>query len=472
MAASSPQSRGKWWALAAAGTGSFTTTLDGNIVKIALPTFTRVFDISPNAAVWVALVNYLTLAGLMLTFAMIADRVGRKKVYILGFAVLTVGLALSPLAQTMPQLLAFRVLQSLGAAMISSIGVAILTVAFPPEERGKALGIMSITTGLGITLGPLAGGFLIDLFGWQAIFLARVPLAIAGLALSWMGIRTAPPPSIRRGLDISGSALFLLAVIALVLGINQGQPRGWTSPPILSLFSLAAILFAVLYFTERRKLHPVADFALFKNRVFAGALITLFFRNLSQMLVLVITPFYLVQARLFSSSLSGVFLMLVPLGLLSFGPLCGWLSDKLSPRRISSAGVFVMFLGFVLLTRLDLNSSTWLIALGLIVCGVGLGIFEAPNIGMIMGAHPREKMNAASAMSSTVRQLSHATGVAMAGAIFTSRQLFHGSILAGQALDPGMLKRLSVVGGFRDAMLLTAALGLVAVFTSFIGGKR
>ncbi|MBM2831318.1 MAG: transporter [Dehalococcoidia bacterium] len=198
MVAGSPQGRGKWWALAAAGIGSFTTTLDGNIVKIALPTFSRVFDISPNSAVWIALVNYLTLAGLMLTFAMVADRVGRKKVYILGFAVLTVGLAFSPLAQNMLQLLAFRVLQSLGAAMISSIGVAILTSAFLPEERGKALGIMSVTTGLGITLGPLAGGFLIDLFGWQAILVARVPLAIAGLALSWMGIKTAPLPSRRR----------------------------------------------------------------------------------------------------------------------------------------------------------------------------------------------------------------------------------------------------------------------------------
>jgi EmrB/QacA subfamily drug resistance transporter len=471
MTTESPVSRAKWWALAAAGMGSFSGTLDGNVVKIALPAFTQVFNVNPNTVVWLVLVNYMTVAGLMLTIATVADRVGRKKVFTAGFAVLAVALSLAPLAQNISQLIAFRALQGVGSAMISAVAVAIVISAFSPAERGKALGVLSITVGSGITLGPLFGGFLVDTLGWPSIFYARIPLAVAGLVLCWVGLKDETASSPNQTLDIPGALLLLVFVILLVLGINQGQARGWSSTMVLGMLLLAGTVFVVLYISERSKAHPAVDFSLLKDRLFAGALFTMFFRNLSQMIVLVGAPFYLVQARLFSSSKAGVFVMLLPLGLLTFGPLMGWLSDRLSPHRLSSTGVAVMFAGFLLLSRLDMDSSNGEIALALIIVGVGLGIFEAPNIGMMMGVHSRDKMNAASAMISTLRQLSHAMGVAIGGAILTSRQLFHSSILAGQITDPALAHRLSVAGAFRDAMLVTAALGLTAVLTSFIRGK-
>jgi EmrB/QacA subfamily drug resistance transporter len=467
----SPQIQNKWFALAAAGMATFTNTLDGNIVKIALPTFTQVFDVSPNVVVWVALVNYLTLAGLMLTFAMVADVVGRKKLFTMGFAIITAGLALCPMAQNIGQLIAFRAIQSVGGAMIGSVWVAILIAAFPPEERGKALGITSITVGLGITTGPVLGGFLIDLLGWQALFYARIPLGIAGLVVSWAWLRDETRPSTNRRLDISGSILLFTAIVLLMLGINQGQPQGWSSPLVLGLLLLAGILFGTLYLFERRRVFPAVDFTLLKNRLFLGSLLTLFFRNLAQMVVLIVTPFYLIQARLFSSSLSGIFLMLVPLGLLTFGPLCGWLSDKVSRRLLSTAGVGVMFFGMLMLSRLDMDSYITGIVLPLVLVGVGLGIFEAPNMGIMMGAHSKDKLNAASAMIATMRQISHATGVAVGGAVFVSRQLFHSSQLAVQALEPAMQHRLSVARGFHDAMLVTAAIGLMAVLASLVREK-
>lgn len=464
-------SRAKWLALAASCMGTFTTTLDGNIVQIALPTFTKVFSASPTAVVWVSLVNYLILAGLQMTFAMVADIIGRRKVFILGFAFFTIGLALGAVAQGIGQLVFYRALQGVGMAMISAVGVAILIAAFPPSERGKALGIMSIVTGAGITIGPVLGGFLIDHLGWPSIFYIRVPLALAGLVLSWVAISKSTEKS-RRAFDIRGALLLLGFMSFLVIGINQGPRLGWSSPLLLSLFAASAMLLLFLIVVEARSAHAAVDLRLFGNRRFSSALITLFFRNMSQMVVFIVMPFYLIQARGFSPSVSGVYVMLIPLGLLALGPVFGSLSDRVSRPALSTAGVAVMTSGFALLTLLDMNSSSVQIAAGPILVGAGLGIFEAPNIGLMMDTAPKDKMNAASALISTVRQLSHATGVAVAGTIFVARQLLHQSVLAGQGLEPGMLQRLSISSAFRDAMVVTAFIGVLAVVSSLVHGKR
>lgn len=465
------QAQGKWLALAASGMGSFVSTLDGNVVKISLPTLTQVFGTSPTVVVWVSLINYLTLAGLMMTFAMLADIIGRRKIFIAGFAILTAGLALGGLAQDIGQLIAYRGLQAIGGAMISSVGVAILTAAFPPAERGKALGILSITVGAGITAGPVLGGFLMDTLGWRSIFYTRIPLGIAGLVLSWAALKSSPEKS-RRGLDIPGALLLLGFVCFLVIGINQGPRLGWSHPLILGSFLAATTLFVSLLRVEKRSIHPAIDLHLFDNRGFSAGLVTLFLRNLSQMLVLVLMPFYLIQALAFSSSLSGLIIMLVPLGLLVMGPLSGWLSDRMSPLFLTTVGVAIMTFGFVLLTLLDIDSTAAQIIPGLVLVGVGLGVFEAPNIGVLMGMVSRERMNAASALMSTARQLSHATGVAIAGAIFVARQLFHHTALASQGLEPAMLQRLSTSNAFHDAMVVTTLLGFLGILTSLIHSKK
>lgn len=260
----------KWWALLAVAMGTFINILDTTSITIALPTLGEAFGVSPEIVVWVYLVVTLTGAALLLTLGRLGDTIGRKRLFTLGCAIFTIGLGLCGLSQNIGQLLFFRVVQAVGGAMLLAVSAAIVTEAFPGRERGKALGIMTAATQLGLIVGPSWGGFLIDNFGWRAIFLFGLPLGAGATTLSWAVLRDRGASIPGRGFDVRGAVVLGFALISLPLTLTWGPRAGWGSLTVLGLggvFFIATLLFIAI---ERVTPHPIVDLSLFKNRLFTA----------------------------------------------------------------------------------------------------------------------------------------------------------------------------------------------------------
>lgn len=435
----------KWIALIIASIGSFVTALDASIIPIALPKLGEVFHAGPATVLWVFLIYLLIGTGLMLTIGRAGDILGRKRVYTTGFILFTLGLGLCALAQNITQLILFRLIESVGAAMIVALGIAIVTASFPPRERGKALGILGAVVGAGLMSGPILGGFLIDTLGWPSIFYVRLPIAVVGLALAWTMLREQPATNPSSRFDFWGSATLFGFLGCLLLAINQGQMRGWTSFFVLALGTTAVALLFLFLAVERRTAQPVVDLGLFRQRLFAAATSSHLLFYMATVAVVFLMPFYLIQSAGYSSSMAGVLLITIPLLTVIVAPLSGRLYDRLGSFLLCFAGLGLTGLGLFLLSGLNSASTTGDVVLRLAVTGLGMGLFVAPNTSAIMGAVAQQRLGTASAMIATVRQIGMATGLAIAGTIFVVTDfrdaLWVALVICGLGLLVSLLRR-------------------------------
>jgi EmrB/QacA subfamily drug resistance transporter len=261
----------KWAVLAAVGVGTFMSALDGSIVNTLLPTLGAALAADVDEIQWVVTVYLLLVSGLLLIVGRLGDLRGHKDVYLLGFAGFAASSALCGLASTVPALVAFRAVQALSAAMLFANAPALLTAAFPPAERGRALGLQATMIYLGLSVGPPLGGLLATHLGWRAIFLVNVPVGFFGTWLTARNIardrRAGAPPRF----DVAGAALFFVGLLSLLLALNQGHAWGWGSPAVLGLLGAAAALLAAFVALERRRPQPMLDLGLFASPVFSGA---------------------------------------------------------------------------------------------------------------------------------------------------------------------------------------------------------
>lgn len=447
-------------------------TLDVSIVNISFPRLTKVFETEPSVVLWVTVVYLLVSTGLMLIVGRMGDVFGRKKVYILGFALFTIGLVLCSLSQSILQLILSRIVQGVGSAMIMALSIAIVTAAFPDQERGKALGILGAVLSAGILTGPVLGGFLLDIFDWRSIFYTRVPVGIIGLVVAWILLREQRDSNISSKFDLWGAATLFGSLSCLLLFFNLGGRLGFTSPLVLILVSSTVILLVLFVMQERRTEQPMVDLNLFKNILFAGGNISLGIMALALSAQIFLMPFYLIDGVGYSALETGLLLTTASLITLVIAPLSGWLSDKVGSRLLCTVGMALICLSLFLFSGLSAESSSADILLRLVVFGIGLGVFISPNSSSIMGAVPRDRLGTASALMNTVRQIGMSSGMAIAGAIFTSRQFFHAAQLAHDNLEPLMLYKLSLVGGFQDTLLIAAIVCSIGIFTSLARGKE
>lgn len=447
-------------------------TLDASIVNISFPRLTKVLETELSVVLWVTVVYLLVSTGLMLILGRIGDIFGRKKVYILGFILFTVGLILCSLSQSILQLILSRVVQGVGAAMTMALGTAIVTAAFPDQERGRALGILGAVLSAGILTGPVLGGFLLDTLDWRSIFYTRVPVGIIGLAMAWILLKEQRASNISLKLDLWGAATLFGSLSCLLLFFNLGGRWGFLSPPVLILAGSTVILLALFIVQERRTEPPVVDLNLFKNRLFAGGNISLGVMALTLSAQILLMPFYLIDGVGYSALETGLFLAAASVITLVLAPLSGWLSDKVGSRLLCTVGMTLLCLALFLFSGLGTESSGADILLRLVVFGIGLGMFISPNSSSIMGAVPKDRLGTASALMNTVRQIGMSSGTAIAGAIFTSRQFFHAAQLTRDNLSPLMLHKLSLVGGYQDTLLIAAIVCAIGIFTSLVRGKE
>jgi EmrB/QacA subfamily drug resistance transporter len=445
----------KWYVMAAVAMGVFLATIDGSIVNVALPTLVREFNTEFPVVQWVVLGYLLTVTTLMLSVGRLGDMIGKKRPYAAGFVIFTLGSVLCGLAPSVYWLIAFRVLQGIGSAMMMALGMAIVTEAFPPSERGKALGFTGTMVSVGIVLGPVLGGLIIGAFSWRWIFFVNLPIGILG---TWMVVRFVPAlrPAGGQRFDLLGAAVLFFGLGSLLLALTLGQGRGFTDPAVLALFA-SFVVFLVLFITiERRIKDPMIDLSLFRNSLFNINLITGFCIFVSMAGTIILMPFYLENVLGYDPQAVGFLLAIVPISLGITAPLSGALSDRVGTRPITVAGLVIILVGFLALTTLSADTTALGYVLRFLPIGIGIGIFQSPNNSAVMGAVPRSRLGIASGLLSVTRTLGQSTGIAVLGAIWASRVLAR----AGRDLDGGATAAgaSAQVAGLNDTFTVTVVL--------------
>lgn len=451
----------KWRTLIAVGFGTFMSTMDFSIVNVALPTFASVFDRSPDMVVWATLGSSLVVTGLTLTAGRAGDLYGRKRVYLIGWAILTLGLTLASFAQSLEQVIAFRLLQAVGVSLAIANSNAIVTDAFPDHERGRALGMVTSIVGAGLMSGPILGGLILEVLDWRALFYARIPIGVLAIVMGVVEIREVKRERVaERRLDLPGAALLFLGLSSLLVAVNRGQAWGWTSPVILGLAVVGFLGLASFLLVESKVASPILSLALFRVRSFASSIASLTLNFLGQSAVIFLMPFYLIEVRGFSTAETGLMISMVPLMMLVFAPLSGWVADRTGWAHQATIGIALVSVGLFALATLEADTPVPLVLARLALIGVGSVIFGPPNTSMVMGSVPRPMLGTASASVATSRNVGNAVGLAVGSAVLI--------IVAGGAagVSVNTLPAEDLLRGIRAAFLAAGALSTLAIGAS------
>jgi EmrB/QacA subfamily drug resistance transporter len=452
----------KWSVLIAVGVGTFMTALDNSVANTVLPIIRRSFSSEVETVEWVVTIYLLGISGLLLTFGRLGDLRGHRSVYLLGFGVFVASSAMCGLAPSVAVLVVFRAVQAIGAAMLMANSPAILTKHFPSSQRGRALGILATMTYLGLCVGPSLGGWLTGQFGWRAVFYINIPVGLAALLLSRRYITADAPRGngAAERFDVFGAATFMAGLVAMLLALNQGHAWGWTSPVILALLGMAIALLALFLVTEHRVASPMLDLGLFRARAFSAASASAFFNYLCTYSVTFLLPFYLIQARGLGPAQAGAILTAQPLVMALAAPLSGTLSDRLGTRLLATPGMAIMAIGLWVLSRLGTASPLWHVTAGLVVVGLGTGMFISPNNSALLGAAPLDRRGIASGVLATARSVGMVAGIGLAGAILTTAEARTTVAVAG------------TVTGVQYGFLVASGFAIVGAVTSAVRGER
>jgi EmrB/QacA subfamily drug resistance transporter len=440
----------KWWVLIAIGTGSFMSALDGSVVNIILPIVRDAFKSDVANIEWVVTVYLLVLSGLLLTFGRLGDLRGHKSVYIWGFSIFVIGSALCGAAWSSTVLVIFRGLQAIGGAMLASNSPAIVTGNFPAEQRGRAFGLVSTMTYLGLTVGPSLGGWLTQTLGWRSVFYINVPVGTLALILSLVFIPKDSPVDGGQRFDLPGAVTFLAGLTALMLGLNKGAELGWGSPTVLGLLGGALLLLVLFILVERRSPAPMLDLSLFRIPLFSTSTACAVLNYICIYSLTFLMPFYLIQGRGLNPAEAGLLLTAQPIIMAIAAPISGAFSDRLGSRLPGMLGMGALAGGLLLLSGIGPVTGLWLVALGLAIAGFGTGTFISPNTSALMGAAPRSRQGIASGVQAAARNFGMVLGIGLAGAIFTT----HLGANTAEALFKGVDTGFLVAAG-------VAALGVV-----------
>jgi EmrB/QacA subfamily drug resistance transporter len=470
-AASATRTPSKWSVLAIVAVGVFMCTLDTSIVNVSLPAIARHFGVPIGAEVeWVIIAYLVIIASTLLTVGRLSDRLGRRRIWIAGLVVFTVGSASCGAAPALWVLVAARVLQGIGGAMLMAVSPAMLVAAFPPNERGRALGLNTMIVAFGITAGPALGGWITDQASWRWIFFVNVPIGILG-AIATAFVLPADAHQERRRFDIPGAVLLGLALGSLTTGLSIGNAAGWDSPVVLALAGGFVVALALFVVQERRHELPIIDHKLFQDRLFAWATASLVLSFLAGFAVSFLLPVYFEQLRGFSVQKTGLLLTPFPLVIAVVAPISGHMADRIGTRWLAAIGMTILCLGLVLMGQLDDRSSILGVVWPQLVAALGMAMFQSPNNSAIMGAAPRDRQGVAAGMLATGRTTGQSISVAIAGAVFGSL----GGAAAGRELlkkphDPQLAATFQ--RGFHWALVTCAILAAIAIVTSLLRGSE
>ena len=423
--------RRRWLTLLVLCISLIVIILDNTILNVALPTLAHPtaqggLSASASQLQWIVDAYTLVFAGLLLTAGSLGDRFGRYRCLAIGLAVFGVGSALSAFAPSAGFLILTRAIMGIGGAFIMPSTLSIITNVFTdPAERGKAIGIWAGVSALGLGLGPISGGFLLEHFWWGSVFIVNVPIVIAGLVLGYLLVPESRDPSHGR-LDPVGALLSVVSLGALLWAVIEAPSKGWSSAPILAGFAIGAVLLAAFFLWERHSSHPMLDLQFFKNPRFSAAsgAITLVFLSLFGTLFLMTQ--YLQSVLGYSTVKAGAVLLPQAAVIMICAPLSNVWVQRLGNKVVVTTGLLLVTTSFALFTTFEPSSSSLHVIALTMLMGLGMANVMAPCTDSIMGSLPRAKAGVGSAVNDTTRQMGGAVGVALFGSIMASH--FRGSI--------------------------------------------
>jgi EmrB/QacA subfamily drug resistance transporter len=434
--------------------GTFMGTLDGSILNVALPTIADSFACDIHIVAWVTLAYLLTMISLMMMFGAWTERKGYSFAYRFAYGFFTVGSLLAALSFSIWSLIAARVIQAVGASMFQTIGTGMVTTVFPPQERGKGIGMMVMMVSAGLMVGPLVGGLLLSVWPWQSIFVINVPIGLVGLGLTLKYFGRLGPSSSQRPVRVAGAVAISITLAAGMIGLTQisdhpvGDVRVWG-------WGLVALVALLAFLTiEADPDRALIGARLFFNRQFATSLAAMVAMFIAMSGTLVLIPFYLERVKGLEPGAVGLFLIVLPVMMFILAPLSGRASDRIGYRALTTVGLLTMLSGLYFLSRVDPNTSSLYVVLALVAVGGGVGIFNTPNSSAFMGSVGGDQRAIASGLLAAGRNIGMATGIAVATSLFSYFQ----NRFSGQGSGSQVF-----VLGFRSVLHIEMIIGAVGV---------
>jgi len=433
----------------------------------------RSFGTSLPKTEWVVLIYLLTITVSLLFWGKVADQIGLSRIYLSGMFVFSIGSVACYLSATFFQLIVFRFMQGMGAAMMMATGPAIIKMVFPPGHLGKALGLVGVATSVGLMAGPVTSGILIQHFSWREIFLVTVPISlfvtIAGLFILKPFSKVVVSERTTFPFDWAGMALWtgMISLSVLISTHHSGVSRGILLIKVLVCLSL----FLLLVKTERGKQNPLFPLSLFRNRSYAIAMFCAALSFAVLFVVLILMPFYLDFVLGLPPKKIGLVMMAVPISVFFVSPLSGFFYDRIGGRFLTTSGLSIAALGLLLLCFLSADSSAFAVAWRLAVLGCGQALFLSPNSATVLKSVDPGKIAVSSGMLATARNIGMLAGVALAGLVFgiVFRELSGGLDL--NQYDPDQAQ--NFIYALRLTFLVTAVFSVLgAVLSSFRGRER
>lgn len=429
--------RYRWEVLALVMLGTLMAVLDTTIVNIALPDIQAAFGSPLDSIQWVVTGYMLSFACFMPLTSWAAGRYGNKAVYIFSLAVFVIGSALCGLAWNLPSLVAARSLQALGGAAIIPIGMTMVSAVFPPNQRGKALGIWGVGVIMGPAFGPTLGGYLTETLGWRSIFTVNVPLGIAVISACAAMLR----PDIEAAskdskLDWGGFLFLAMALAGFLLGLSKGETKGWGSSFVLGCFAAGTVGTVGFLLVESLVPEPIIDLGLLKIPVFSVTLLVTYVRAVGMFSGAFLLPLF-VQQQMGYSEIDAGLLMLPGALIVAFTmPIAGNLADRMGPRYLVLVGLFFMAFYSYIYRNLDASTSLWGVIYPTLIRGVGLGLLMAPVMTTALNSVPKHRIAMASMLLNLLQQVAGSSGIAGLTTLLTHRVTHHMAVM-GVNLDMG-----------------------------------
>lgn len=463
----------KWIALSCTTLGALFSVLSGSTLIIALPAIMKDLHAGMDIIMWTMMIYMLSLTILVPSIGRVADIIGRKKLYVSGFIVFTIGSILCGLSTTGVQLLLFRFIQSIGGSLLVANSTPIVADAFHKKELGKAMGINGMVISVASVIGPILGGAFINI-GWRYVFFINIPIGIIGTIWAGFQLKELDVLPEKQKFDWGGTITFTIGITTLLLALTLGSFYGWSSIYVPILFVIAVVFLVLFPYLESKVDQPMLDLELFKSRILAFAFSSNLLSGVARGAVTFLLVFYFQGIKAFDPVISGILLAPFAISMMIMAPISGWLSDKYGSRELSSIGLFISAIGLLGMVRISANTSILELSIWMFIAGLGSGMFFSPNTSAIMGAVPVERRGIAAGVRTMMNNAGSVISIAIAMVIISSsidpktlQGLFTGTQVGseGIAID-------HFITGLRAAFLISFIISLLAAFISYLRGPQ
>lgn len=398
----------------------FMCTLDGSIVNVALPTMARELKTTMSGIEWVVTSYLITICATILLCGKLGDVISKGKIFNVGIIIFTIGSLLCGLSSNLTLLIISRVIQAIGASATMATNQGIITQAFKPTERGRALGTIGTAVALGAMVGPMIGGLIVSVSKWQYIFLINIPIGIIVYMVALKVLKNEKESKEKVKIDMMGNTLFIVFIMLLFGAINFGQNIGYANPIIIGAFVLSIISLVIFIRVERKIKNPMLDISIFDNKLFSVSIFCTVTSYVSVGAVSIIMPFYFQDALKLSPGMAGLMMTVSPVILAVVSPLSGYLSDKIGSDKVSFVGLSMLSLTTFLLVILNYNTALALVVILVGLTSVGNGMFQSPNTSLIMSSVDKTKLGVAGSVNALGRNIGMTAGIALSTSLLYS----------------------------------------------------